>query len=387
MSTPSLWCSLCIELAYKDDLPTQISKADVMRTWLSRAGSRPLRLYYADNRLVEDIVHDGADTIRILTEYLPRCQVLHFHAISAEVLGSVSFAHLEALDISSVFRIPRTFLAWTPRIRKMKVSWAHLCDLDLARMPWAQLEELDVLAIHRPRACIELLGRCTSLRKCSLRYNSKWGEQPEADTDRRVHLPELESLTLSSHVSSNTDVVVDSILAPKLKHVAVNCQVGTAGTYEQWEGMLRAGDVALESLELHTRGCPFDSFDDLLRVLALMGSLRRLSITGPDESDPFATRTDDFMHAMTVTGGEKPPLLSRLEDLEVSVTSERFSAPLVARMLLSRVKAGMGVVPLRRADVRLRCTEFEYEGWRWTVTEGRVVEEPIDWALWEEYDR
>ncbi|KZT20077.1 hypothetical protein NEOLEDRAFT_1025012, partial [Neolentinus lepideus HHB14362 ss-1] len=44
LSTPGLWCYLKIELGPRDELPTQLGKADLMRTWLSRAGARPLNL-------------------------------------------------------------------------------------------------------------------------------------------------------------------------------------------------------------------------------------------------------------------------------------------------------------------------------------------------------
>ncbi|TFK53413.1 hypothetical protein OE88DRAFT_1655530 [Heliocybe sulcata] len=397
LSTSALWCSLKIEMGQRDEPRTHLTKAELMRTWLSRAGVRPLSLHYADNRDGVDIVPDGPDMLHILREYLPQCRVLHFFALSGETLGGVRFPYLERLDISVVFRLPRDFLIWTPCIESLKVSWAHFLYLDMANMPWENLTSLHIRSIHRPRECVNALRKCTALRTCTLELNRNWDAEVEDKTDvpEKVVLPGLQFLKLATHTSGIFDAIAESIIAPALKHLEISSLFSKVGSYDVWSSMFIESGIALETLDLHSIQPPFDTLEDFINMLELMGSLRKLSITGPEANDPFDGRTDEFMVRIThsVPGPYRcePRLLPNLEELILSVESEPFTCSLVTHMLKSRVVTwpedpdNVATVALKKADIRMHSGYEEDKTRRWTVSCGVIAEELVERQPWERY--
>ncbi|KAJ7804862.1 hypothetical protein B0H14DRAFT_2611956 [Mycena olivaceomarginata] len=162
IATPELWRAIKINVS--DEAAAQLK---LLKTWLSRSGSRPLSMYLSLRRRTHAIEKE-----------ILRTAVLHSKRWEYANLF-LSFGNLGLLRVASAMPLlrhltfgfegiipsePITLFDRPPRLKQVVLTAGF--DKSVIAVPWGQLTCLDAHFLY-PRECAEILRDATNLVHCS----------------------------------------------------------------------------------------------------------------------------------------------------------------------------------------------------------------------------
>lgn len=387
LSTPALWSSVHIVVAYTDgdqDHPEFIQACNVLKLWLKRSGDCPLSIsIFAPNtpehnlRPIVDIVVPYSRRWKSLKlmpatrEELPKLWSLASHDVPLLETLEISDNHYEPADEHAL-----RFFTVPPNLRHVGLKYFQ-SDVSIPSCQWGQVT---TLSLESQRAffnlnasqLLELVGQCVNLTECRLGFPlGSSGGLPVASTLPTIVLSHLHTLSISGEVSKNAPFnvaeILDALLLPDLQYLRLT--IFSFLDFSQnpiqvpvISDVLLAADEMIQRSSCDLRGFAIQ-FEDgdaaaLLRCLQRCCRLTSLDLAQIRTFQQDEERVDimPVINALADTSSSAP-LCPDLLRLRVAHCDHTDAAHCVLRNLIEFrcCVAGPGLARLRKVDLSLSC--------------------------------
>lgn len=332
MSETSVWASMAVEMSERNAVSTGM----LSKMWLSRSGSRPLRIslsLYGDS-----VSPQHMEAIHTVFSFSPRWRDIKLFLpmrafqLSPDIVQH-NFPLLELLSLSPEedfypVNFPITMFQSAPLLRH--VSLGRDFEAEFYTLPFHQITRLDVNIMLGIDDCLSLLAMCPALQHCSINIISIAFSFVEMDT--MVHLAELKILSI--YTDQNLSDFLDHLTLPALRELEVRHDHETSHIswpHTDLKSLVERSSCSLERLLL--REVAMDD-SDLTACLILFSTLIELGI---DLHSSSKSLTDEALLMLTHNGTpwDRVVLAPKLEVLNLTGDFS-FDQNLLLRMIESR---------------------------------------------------
>ncbi|KZP33555.1 hypothetical protein FIBSPDRAFT_924529 [Athelia psychrophila] len=324
-----LWASIAIEMTARN----AISVGLLAKTWLERAGTRPLRIslsLYGDAMSSQHM-----DTILTVYQFSSQWQEAKlFLPMSAlqppPELIQHNFPLLEDLSLapakdyhSDDFLI--TTFQTAPLLRK--VTLTRDFEFEFYNLPFHQITRLDVNIMLTVEECLPLLSVCSALEYCSINIIAL---SVLVQTGTIVTLKALQHLSIYTY--QDLSEFLDHLTLPALRTLEIRHDFETANIFwpqRELEALIARSSCSLQRLLLSEIRM---THVDLWALLEVSPKLSELEI---DSHGPQPCVTDDVLRGLTPTSAMPHCLAPELQVLKL-IGDFAFNQAVLLTMIESR---------------------------------------------------
>lgn len=189
-STPKLWASFEVDVPdiAATDSTRHPNRINSMNLWLERSRKNPLSVRIRHNPVGRVPDYRSAHILAALIPHAHRWKDIHFHVPSSSI-GLLQESQ------------PHNFPALRSVTLEMRGLWNSIVPLDVRALgiPWGQLTGLSLYLDYNHlltlNECLDILGQCRSLSRCTLNADCTFDTDPSVRADK-LTLPTLKGLHL-----------------------------------------------------------------------------------------------------------------------------------------------------------------------------------------------
>ncbi|KAJ7188719.1 hypothetical protein C8R46DRAFT_847803, partial [Mycena filopes] len=209
--TPSLWCSLSLNLERRPG-----AWKAFLEGWLGRSGRLPLSLSIESSHGVRVYQYFNDHIAKLLLKDAKRWRRLRLDIPSSSLtkLLNVSLPLLESLEISARDRFPGVFISGADAPRLKRITLLDEVDPSYMNAPWGHLTHFH--AAKHPftlEKCFTLLAKCKHLTHCTVQISPT--PTPGQQTTAPV-LERLRSLVVIGAICQNSVTEFFAVMVQKL---------------------------------------------------------------------------------------------------------------------------------------------------------------------------
>ncbi|KAJ7475208.1 hypothetical protein B0H11DRAFT_2235834 [Mycena galericulata] len=295
LSTPELWARLEWCLRTPKDV-------DIIDTWISRSGARPLHLDIASIMVAWPTLvttsYPGLtmtlfpDVERLARKHLHRLQTLHIRTASPDFLAPLlnGAAGLHTLFIESGDEWTDTAdvdLHSLPTLRRVTLYFPLPRTFHL---PWHQLTSLSLVDQQTLHNILQMLAQCHALVKCRLGFSWKWNREFPVELTSEVAsvifqaLEDLELDTYDGYADNPAPDVLtplfSSLTLPALRRLHIKHIASTPMPRNNIGDCLLRSMCPLETIDIFAFGrCRFAPSEIIAWLHAVSATLSSLSLS------------------------------------------------------------------------------------------------------------
>ncbi|KAJ7727355.1 hypothetical protein B0H16DRAFT_1779277, partial [Mycena metata] len=322
-TTPDLWTNqLRLVLA---KTPTDAYAAR-LKEWVDRSAPLPIDVYLrcrpgADAAAVVGVLLSAAHRLSAANFNLPLLSV--FSCVPPDALKHLQHLQLQSPDTTYA---PLAAFSLAHNLRTLDLGARQTGRL---RLPWSNLEELDMTA-DTPQECLDGLLQCTNIVSAQL-HMPPWADLPDLSGIKLTTLGRLERLTITCQPDAFTSgffvPFFSCLTLPVLKRLTLDVAFDlTWSATEFTQFQLRSPNIDYLSID----GAQL-SPDDLMTILRHAPSLLELHLAGC--RDAF---NDIVLEALCASPRAPVPLVPRLHTLVVYDSCEDVDDDMLEALITSR---------------------------------------------------